>query len=415
MTETHSLIAGLLGLTLLCSLAGCNGAESVQTVSPMQTPTLHPITSPIVSPILQPTLPPTPNPSPVPSPQRYATPEWPPYEDEPFTIVFQHNGELWASEVGGRREWPLTNEGLYAAGEGPYFGVYSFAVSPDGQSVLYVVTGQHNEYVKLVNILDGSTRVLGVTSEPYRVLRFGHHYSRSLAWWDDTHIAYYVFEPPLPNMHSTSPIKDLVVVDLETGESTVEPFSAFQYPSPDGRYVLSGPPYRLLDRETGEERVVVEEDDDVSSPLWSPDSQRLLFSLYFYVEDSERVYSSVLLVVDVETGTRWEVTPNDKLALYATWSPDGQTIAYLQCDPPGDACMNPELRLTGPEGTNQRPIPMESPTHCTELSWTPDGSRLVFEASPVSLVRENIWSIRLNGTDLRPVAYGYGPQVLPTP
>jgi len=95
----------------------------------------------------------------------------------------------------------------------------------------------------------------------------------------------------------------------------------------------------------------------------------------------------------------------------AAWSPDGQTIAYMQCDPLRTGCGNPELWLTSPDGTNRRQIPMEESIHCTQLSWTPDGSRLVFETT-----REpSIWSVRLDGTDLRPIADGHKVQVLPAP
>lgn len=118
-----------------------------------------------------------------------------------------------------------------------------------------------------------------------------------------------------------------------------------------------------------------------------------------------------LLVVDAETRERRVITPEDKVAyaLSAAWSPDGQTIVYMQCDPPTTGCGNPGLWLTSPDGANRRRIPMEESIHCTQISWTPDGSRLVFETT-----REpSIWSVRLDGADLRPIAHGQDPQVLP--
>ena len=359
----------------------------------------------------------------VPRPQ--PTPEWTPYEDEPFTIVFMRDGELWMSEVGGRGEWALTNEGL-RTDEKPYPGVHSFAVSPDGQFIAYIVHDEHNDLVKVMNVMEGSTQVVGSTSEPYRVFAMGF---QSPAWWDNVHVAYYyTSEPPQTKEDNTIQQRNLVVIDLETGESTVEPFSAFRYPSPDGRYVLSVPLYVLHDRETGEEWTVVEEDRGARFLGWSPDSQLMLFSLRHEHEDPDG-----LLIVDAETRAERVVTPEDKVA-YAyshsvAWSPDGQVIAYLQCDPPTTSCGNPELWLVNSDGANRRRISMDVsgicakvPTyclqnimrgymHCTNISWTSDVSRLVFE----TILEPNIWSVRLDGTDLRPISDGQNLQVLPEP
>ena len=190
----------------------------------------------------------------------------------------------------------------------------------------------------------------------------------------------------------------------------METFSTFQYPSPDGRYVLSEMPYQLYDRETGERWTVVAEDEQASFLRWSPDGRLMLFNLTYELEESGVSDLKVLLVVDAETRARWVVTPEDKVALHAAWSPDGQTIAYLQCDPPTTGCGNPELWLTSPDGTSRHRIPME-PIHCSRIAWTPDGTHLVLETN-----REPaIWSVRVDGSDLHPIADGQNPQVLPSP
>ncbi len=423
MNELRNLISALVGLLALTGLAtGCGGLELVPGAAPVQTLAPQPDATDTPTPTLSPTATPSPTaiPSPAPSAQPYPTPEWAPYEGEPFSIVYQRDDEVWLSEVGGRGEWPLTNEGLHTD-EGPYFGVSSFAVSPDGQSIAYIVRDEDHDFVKVVDILDGSTRVVGSTSTPDRVFSFGF---QQLAWWNGTHIAYYVSEPPPTKENDTTRMKDLVVVDLETGESTVAPFSAFQYPSPDGRYVLSGHnfrgldpsylPYQLYDRETGEQWMVTEKEEQAGFLRWSPDGRLMLFSV-IYEEEESKVGKEIeyLLVVDAETRERQVISPEDKVAygLSAAWSPDGQTIAYMQCDPPRTGCGNPELWLTSPDGVNRHRVPTEESIHCTQLSWTPDGSRLVFETT----LEPSIWSVRLDGTDLRPIADGQDPQVLPAP
>ena len=412
---TTSLI--FFGLATQAMLIGCSGPATVHSDVPTQMPTLQLTNTATPIPISQPTEVDTPTPVPVttetPTPMSTATPhptpEWAFYEDESYTIVFQRDGELWLSEIDGWEEWPLTNEGLYT-GEGPSKGVSSFAVSPNGQSIAYIVRDEHNDYVKVVNVLNSNARVVGSTSTPDRVVNFGFS-SGPLVWWDDTHIAYYVFEPPTTREDDTIRMKSLIVVDTETGENTVEPFSTFQYPSPDGRYVLSELPHQLYDRETGEQWIVIEEKENASFLRWSPDGRLMIFSLTYKLEESGVSDLRILFVVDAETHTRWVVTSEDKVALNAVWSPDGQTITYLQCDPPTTGCGNPELWLTSPDGTNRHRIPMEESIHCTQLSWTPDGSRLVFETTR----DPSIWSVRLDGTDLRSIADGQNPQVLPVP
>jgi Tol biopolymer transport system component len=405
---------------------GCSGLAAVHGDVSTRMPTSQLTNTDTPVPIPQPTEVDTPTPvpataeapTPVSTVTPHATPEGTPYEGEPFTIVYQRCGELFVSEVGGRGEWPLTNEDV-GTNQRPCLGVSSlFSVSPDGQRVAYVVGDGQNDFVKVVSLPDGSRRVVGSTSEPQHVYIFERP-----VWWDNTHIAYYICEPPPTKEDHTIQMKELVVVDLETGESTAELFSAFQYPSPDGRYVLSGHSFRsldpscqlyqLYDRETGKQWVVIDEDTPAGFMGWSPEGQLALFILI--VEEESEVGSEVerLLVVDAETHEQRLVSPEDKVAYGpgAAWSPDGQTIAYRQCDPPATLCGNPELWLTSPDGTNRRQIPMKESIPCIHLSWTPDGSRLVFET-----IREpSIWSVRLDGTDLRPIADGQDPQVLPAP
>jgi hypothetical protein len=422
VNKIHPLISALLGpVALVALVASCGGPVTVHDNTSTQMPTLQLIKTDTPVPTSRPTEVdiPTPVPATAETPTLvstvapHPTPEWAPYEDEPFTIVYQRCGELWLSEVGGRGEWPLTNEDM-GTSERPCLGVSSFSVSPDGQRVAYVVGDGQNDFVKVVSLPDGSTRVVGSTSEPQHVYIF----ERPM-WWDNTHIAYYICEPPPIKEDDTIQMKELVVVDLETGESIAELFSAFQYPSPDGRYVLSVDPSpylcQLHDRQTEEQWVVIDEDTPAGFMSWSPKGQLALFILVVE-EGKSKVGSKVerLLVLDAETREQRLISPEDKVAhgIGAAWSPDDQMIAYSQCDPPPTFCGNLELWLTSPDGTNRRRIPMEEPLFPTQLSWTPDSSRLVFDSPPQE---PSIWSIRLDGTDLRPIADGQDPQVLPAP
>jgi len=424
MNKIRHPISALLGLLALAILAtGCSGPEPApRTVSPLQTPTTEPTEPATRAPTPPPTAtpepreapPPTATPEPtataqptaIPSPQPYPTPEWTPYAGEPFTVVFMRDSDLWASEVGGRGEWRLTNECIHTD-EGRSFGVTGFDVSPDGRYVAYVVHDQRASFVKVVDVLDGNTRLLSPADGSYGVVDYGR--TGPQAWWDETHVAYYGSELP-GTSEGRARSTDLVIVDLETGQRTVEPVPAVQWPSPDGRYVLSG--FVLHDRETGEQWEVFEEGGHVAFVGWSPASRLMLFSVVYAEEETEvGKETERLLVVDAETRDRRAISPEDRVAygVSAAWSPDGQTIAYMQCDPPRTGCGNPELWLSSPDGAHRRRIPMEESMHFTRSSWTPDGSRLVFETT------RGIWSVRIDGTDLRPIAHGYRPQVLQAP
>lgn len=433
MHTTSRLVPVVLAALML---AGCGGPEPVHTVSPMQTPTTQPTEPAAPTPSPPPTATPHPTetppptatakrtatprptatPSPSPSPQPYPTPEWTPYAGEPFTVVYGRCGELWASEVGGRGEWPLTHEDM-GTSERPCLGVGSFAVSPDGRSIAYLVSDGDDTLVKVIDIREGNTRVVASTSPPFSVFPW---FFQQLAWWDDTHIANYVFAPPTREAFdpTTGRLEGLEIVNLETGETTTEAVSTLHCPSPDGRYVLSGhdfrgldphyQPYQLDDRETGEQWAVTDADVPARFLGWSPHGRLMLFDLNY-----ERDVLDVLVVVDAETRTRQVITPQGKTAFpdAVAWSPDGQAIAYSQCDPPTTACINPELWLSSPDGADRRSIPMEEPMHYRRIAWAPDGSRLVFQTTRTP----RIWSVRVDGTDLRPIAHGQDPQVLPAP
>jgi hypothetical protein len=215
VNKIRNLIPVLLGPIALAALVvACSGPATVHGDVPTQMPTLQLTNTDTPVPTSRPTEVATPTPIPAtaeaPAPVSTVTPhptlEWTAHEDELYTIVFQRCGELWLSEVSGQEERPLTNEDM-GTSERPCLGVGAFAVSPDGQSIAYIVRAEdNNDFVKVVDILDGSTRVVGSTSEPYSVFIF-----QQPAWWNDAHIAYYVSEPPPTKENDTTTKKHLVV------------------------------------------------------------------------------------------------------------------------------------------------------------------------------------------------------------
>ena len=406
--------------------------SSRQSVSPLPTPTRRATLIPTTVPeaLFSPLQPPaslrytTPTPCPPLASVSTTPPYWTPYAGEPFSIVFYRPFDLWLKEIAGE-ERQLTHEG-------PDMTASQFAISPDGNAIVYRAEDvpwdsvPHDEMVKIVDLRDGSVLTLATVKLPDNVF--------DVAWWDANHPAYYTWQPSRTRTgDEPGKLRSLVVIDLLTGESTEQPVSTLQHPSPDGRYLLSGDrsiflrrgldcvPYRLQDLETGEEWQVTEQSDVATFLGWSADSRYMLFSRFY--PQGER---QALLIAETQTKKRWLLTPEDKVVRAAAWSPDGRHIAYVQCDPPIDACSNTELWLVDPEGEAKKAVSLDTVTRLLQsggpgvgtyalvfgLGWSPGGSRLVFQRFETLLTPETIWSIRIDGTDLRPLAEGQNPQVV---
>jgi Tol biopolymer transport system component len=82
-------------------------------------------------------------------------------------------------------------------------------------------------------------------------------------------------------------------------------------------------------------------------------------------------------------------------ALRADWSPDGRRIAF-EIDPPGGGC---NVALMNPDGGALVVLP-HAPNICEgDPSFTPEGSRIVFDRFNAEINDEAFWSMDLNGND----------------
>jgi len=65
------------------------------------------------------------------------------------------------------------------------------------------------------------------------------------------------------------------------------------------------------------------------------------------------------------------------------WSPDGGTLAFISYGPSGDRQSNPEIFLLDVESGDIRQLTdcHRNRATCHELSWSPDGTRLVFRSN----------------------------------
>jgi WD40-like Beta Propeller Repeat len=403
---------------LIIALAGCVSQPAFQSpvVSPLQppsslaTPTMMPTETPLPTPTS--TVTPVPSLTPTPSPSPTPTATYPPYADTPFTLLFIRDGNLWLSEIGGSGKRQLTHE----PADWP---VTEYAISPSCDRIAYIPykgPPEANALIKQVALSSGVVSVL--TGEEDAYIEYG------VGWIDDQHLTFVLSEflvagrPPTGNV--SEPFHHLIM-DLNSGQRTLIPESLNFSPSPDGRYWLTCSmyyvyegdcKYQLEDRETSERWPVAQSKGWGSLIGWSPDSRQMLFSAYHDPGD----YTVQLMLVDTATRRERLVTPTNKTAMSAAWSPDGRIIAYTECGLGEDGFSRKDcsLQLLDLINDQTRTIPIEFPFDSAHdlisLAWTTDGSRLILSSNDEA---SGIWSIQLDGTDLRPVvSQGSAPKAL---
>ena len=88
---------------------------------------------------------------------------------------------------------------------------------------------------------------------------------------------------------------------------------------------------------------------------------------------------------------------------YPTFSPDGAQIAYFD----GGGDMDNTLRVMNADGSGVRVVIDQEFGHVHDLAWSPDGSRLAFQAADGGPVRiEHVWIVGVDGSGLTEVSQG---------
>ena len=115
-------------------------------------------------------------------------------------------------------------------------------------------------------------------------------------------------------------------------------------------------------------------------PVWSPDGQRLAYLAH---EGEEYPFDIVLYTVGLDGS---DSTRIGRASAPAAWSPNGEELAFASLD--GEA---PVINAIRPDGTRLRTIwrgePGNDATSISQVSWSPDGTELLFVDGAVYIVR----------------------------
>jgi Tol biopolymer transport system component len=123
-------------------------------------------------------------------------------------------------------------------------------------------------------------------------------------------------------------------------------------------------------------------------------------------DGSQVVYGSDgnMYAVDTEGGEpRFLLASAGWGLFYPTFSPDGAQIAYFD----GGGDVDNTLRVVNADGSGVRVVIDQEFGHVHDLVWSPDGSRLAFQAAGGGPVRiEHVWIVGVDGSGLTEVSQG---------
>ena len=132
------------------------------------------------------------------------------------------------------------------------------------------------------------------------------------------------------------------------------------------------------------------------SPTWSPDGQHIAF-----VSDRDRPQDVILggfeiYIMDPDSGNQHRLTRNSFDDFAPSWSPDGQTIAFVS-----DRDGKHKIYLMDVNGANQRPI-----TPGNFPRWSPDGESIIFVSDRSGF--PEIYTIKADGSDVQQLTHYEG-------
>ncbi len=146
----------------------------------------------------------------------------------------------------------------------------------------------------------------------------------------------------------------------------------------------------------------------ITSFSWDPDSQKIAFSSHYTDSDQENYYESIY-IVNIDGSNETRLTNNPQGSDYQiSWSPDGKRLVFISNR---DSELNSpieEIYIMNSDGSAQVRL-----THlngqCSFPSWSPDGNQIIFIYQPKSgdVAEKGIYLINSDGTGIKPIYKNY--------
>ena len=128
------------------------------------------------------------------------------------------------------------------------------------------------------------------------------------------------------------------------------------------------------------------------NPDWSPDGTKIVFESG--VDGELSIYT-----IGLDGNNLTRLTNNENNDEGPVWSPDGEEIAFYSNRREGreERPVSLQIYVMNNDGTGQRRVTDEGSTLDYNISWAPDGNRLVFQSRPE--INPGVHSLYTVGTD----------------
>jgi Tol biopolymer transport system component len=294
------------------------------------------------------------------------------------------------------------------------YGVYDFAVSPDGARIVYSVNREDKDPERDLWIIDISvTDRDGAGRE--RLITCNLQVCQSPSWSaDGTRIA---FERRnlIQGAVGRSPGPSRIwVIDVETKQAQPlfedgQMLGSLPHWAPAGDQLAYYDPTEnfvtVIDTVKGDRVQLPSQLGD--SGTWSPDANQIIYSELEAADDGR--FTALLraeLVRDIITPVLPISSTNDSSA---AWSPIGDRVAFgrqQRTSVSGQGILGPQLWVTAPDGADSRALTNDPEYSHLAFAWSPDGEWIATQRYHLLEInaKPEVWLIKADGSIRRKLA-----------